>query len=248
MGILAAARPAVGAAVSDREIRRVRLGPLSVASVLILVRAKLGSAASLGFCAAVHELTGGNPLFVHELLSAADAEGVPPTDDGVVLLRSVAPLAVGTSVVERLAQIGAEAIALARALAVLGPGSEVLVVARLAELEPEVAELTADALAAAQVLAARRPLEFFHPLIGEAVYAELAPGARRLAHRKAAAIVDESGLLDRTAAHLLAAGPAGDPWVVDRLRAAAREARDRGAPEIAARYLRRALAEPPLGD
>jgi predicted ATPase len=60
----ARARPAVGAAVSDREIRRVRLGPLFVASVVILVRAKLGSAASLGFCAAVHELTGGNPLFV----------------------------------------------------------------------------------------------------------------------------------------------------------------------------------------
>ena len=97
------------------------------------------------------------------------------------------------------------------------------------------------------VAAARRPLEFFHPLIGEAVYAELAPGARRLAHREAAAIVDASGVLDRTAAHLLAAGPAGDPWVVERLRAAAREARDRGAPEIAARYLRRALAEPPLG-
>ena len=243
----AGARPAVGAAVSDREIRRVRLGPLSVASVLILVRAKLGPAASLGFCVAVHELTGGNPLFVHELLAAADVQGVPATDDGVAMLRSVAPLAVGTLVLERLARIGAEGVALARALAVLGPGSEVLAVARLAGLEPMVAELTADALASAQVLAARRPLEFFHPLIGEAVYAELAPGARRLAHREAAAIVDESGLLDRTAAHLLAAGPAGDPWVVERLRAAAREARDRGAPEIAARYLRRALAEPPLG-
>lgn len=245
-GDSAAARPAVQAAVSDREIRRVRLGPLTVASVSILVRAMLSPAASSGFCSAVHELTGGNPLFVRELLAAADAECVPPTDDGVVLLRSVAPMAVGTSVVWRLAQIGADAIAVARALAVLGPGSEVLVVARLAELEPEVAELTADALAAAQVLAARRPLEFFHPLIGEAVYAGLAPGARRLAHRRAAAIVDELGLLDRTAAHLLVAGPAGDPWVVERLRAAAREARDRGAPEIAAKYLRRALVEPPL--
>ena len=107
----AGARPAVGAAVSDREIRRVRLGPLSVASVLILVRAKLGPAASLGFCVAVHELTGGNPLFVHELLSAADVEGVPATDDGVAMLRSVAPLAVGASVLERLARIGDEGVA-----------------------------------------------------------------------------------------------------------------------------------------
>ena len=78
-------------------------------------------------------------------------------------LQLIAPAAVGPSVLARLGRMGAEAIALARAVAVLGAGSEVVVAARLAELDLVVAELTADRLAAAQILRPARPLEFFHP-------------------------------------------------------------------------------------
>lgn len=146
----------------------------------------------------------------------------------------------------RLGRVGQDAVALARAVAVLGPGTEVGTAAALAELDPEVTELTADRLAAAQIFAPVRPLEFFHPLIGAAVREDMAPGARRLAHRRAAAIVAGSGgSAARIAAHLLACAPVGDPWVVERLTAAAHEAMEHGAPEIAAAYLRRALAEPP---
>src|SRR5216683_5115604 len=49
----------------------------------------------------------------------------------------------------------------------------------------------------------------------------------------------------RVAEHLLATAPAGASWVVELLRAAARAATASGAPESAAAYLRRALAEPP---
>ena len=47
-------------------------------------------------------------------------------------------------------------------------------------------------------------------------------------------------------AHLVSSEPYGEAWVVDALRAAARLALGRGAPEAAVRYLRRALKEPPL--
>jgi DNA-binding CsgD family transcriptional regulator len=145
--------------------------------------------------------------------------------------------------------MGAQAVALARAVAVLGAGAEVALAAQLAELDRELAELTADRLAAAQILAPVRPLEFFHPLIGAAVLEDIAPGARRVAHRRAAALLDRKdggeGSLARVSAHLLACGPAGDGWVMARLVDAAREALDRGAPEVAASYVRRALAEPP---
>jgi DNA-binding CsgD family transcriptional regulator len=47
---------------------------------------------------------------------------------------------------------------------------------------------------------------------------------------------------------LLAAGPSGDPWVLERLGEAARIAQERGAPDVAARYLCRALAEPPSAE
>ena len=45
--------------------------------------------------------------------------------------------------------------------------------------------------------------------------------------------------------HLLAVQSSADPWVVARLREAAADAVDRGAPQVAAALLGRALAEPP---
>ena len=120
-----------------------------------------------------------------------------------------------------------------------------MLAAALADIDPVVAELTADRLAAAQILAPVRPLEFFHPLIGAAVYADIPLGARRVAHRRAAELVDREGErpVARTAAHLLSCGAAGDRWVVEVLRSAAREAVATGAPESASRYLERALGE-----
>ena len=233
--------------VSDGGVPRIALGPLSAAAVGQIVRAQLDEEAEEPFCTACWELSGGNPLLVRELLAAARGEGLPARGDGVPALLLVAPAAVGTSVLARLGRLGVEAVALARAVAVLGAGAEVVVAARLAGLDPVVGELTADRLAAAQILAAVRPLEFFHPLIGAAVLEDIAPGARRVAHRRAAELRDRGGegSLGRVAAHLLACGPAGDRWVVQRLGDAAREALDRGAPEVAASDLRRALAEPP---
>ena len=49
----------------------------------------------------------------------------------------------------------------------------------------------------------------------------------------------------QVAAHLVRVRPAGDGWVLARLREAARAAMDSGAPQAAADLLDRALAEPP---
>ncbi|HUJ35697.1 MAG TPA: AAA family ATPase [Solirubrobacteraceae bacterium] len=231
----------------DSDAQRVALGPLSAAAVAAIVRAQLDQEAEEAFCAACSELTGGNPLLVRELLAAVGEEGLPARGASVAALHRAAPAAVGTSVLARLGRLGVEAVALARAVAVLGPRAEVVLAARLAELDPVVAELTADRLAAAQILARARPLEFFHPLIGAAVREDIAPGAGRIAHRRAADLIDREGegSLPRVAAHLLACGPAGDEWVVQKLGDAALEALDRGAPDVAADYARRALSEPP---
>jgi hypothetical protein len=228
--------------VDDGEARRLVLGPLSAAAVGEIVRGQLDESAEESFCAAVSELSRGNPLFVRELLAAAREEGLAARDEGVPALELLAPVAVGPSVLARLGRLGAEPAALARAVAVLGSGAEVALAARLADLDTAVAELAADRLAGAQILARSRPLEFFHPLIGAAVLEDIAPGARRLAHRRAAELLADGGerSLARVATHLLACGPAADPWVVGRLADAAREAIKQGAPEIAASYARRA--------
>ena len=234
----------IAAGADDPSVHRMGLSALSVASVAALVRLELGPTAGAGFCSACWELAGGNPLYVRELLAAARAEGLSGAEDSVPALRALASSAVGALALGRLARLGPDAVSLAQALAVLGSQTEVGVAAELAGLEPADAELTADRLAAAQILAPARPLDFFHPVVGEAAYADLALGARRLAHRRAAAILDRAGAADRVAAHLLATGPASDAWVVERLSAAADTAWERGAAEVAASYLRRALTEP----
>ena len=239
-----ATQPAVSAVVSDPAVEQLRPAPLAADGVTAVIGEELGRAASPEFGLACWELTGGNPLYVRQLSAAARRENLTGSAADVAALRSLAASAVGASVLPRLAGMGPDAIALARALAVLGTGTEVAVAAELADLAPPAAELAADTLTAAQIFGATRPLEFFHPVIGEAVYADLAAGARRLAHRRAAAIVDRDGGLDRVAAHLLLTGPSSDPWTCERLSTAAQSALDRGAPEVATSYLRRALAEP----
>ena len=236
----------IAAGADDSLVHRMGLSALSVASVAALVRAELGPTASAEFCSACWELAGGNPLYVRELLAAARAEALSGAEDSVPALRALASSAVGALALGRLARLGSDAVSLAQALAVLGSQTEVGVAAELAGLDPADAELTADRLAAAQILAPARPLDFFHPLVGEAIHEDLALGARRLAHRRAAAILDRAGAADRVAAHLLATGPASDEWVVERLSAAAATAWERGAAEVAASYLRRALTEPAM--
>ena len=232
--------------VNDPAAQHIVLSPLRLNSVTAMVHSQLNEQAGSGFCRACSDLTGGNPLHVSELLAAARYEGLTGSDSDVAVLREIAPAAVSASVQARLMRMRPDAIALAEALAVLGSQTEVAPCAELAGLDPAAAELAADELAAAQFTMSARPLDFFHPLIGEAVYAGVGVGARRLAHRRAATILDRAGAgADRVAAHLLATGPAGDRWVTDRLVRAAADARDRGAPEVAASYLRRALTEPP---
>ena len=171
----------------DPSVYRMGLSALSPGSVAALVRTELGPAASAGFCSACWELAGGNPLYVRELLAAARNDGLSGAAGSVPALRALASSAVGALTLSRLARLGPEAVSLARSLAVLGSQTEVAMAADLASLDPAAAELIADELAAAQILAPARPLDFFHPLIGEAVYADLGLGARRLAHRRAAA-------------------------------------------------------------
>jgi len=91
-----------------------------------------------------------------------------------------------------------------------------------------------------------RRLSFIHPLVRESVYAELSSGERARGHARAAQLLTEAGAdAERVAIHRHEGDPAGDPEAVRVLREAAASARRRGATEVAASHLRRALREPP---
>ena len=135
------------------------------------------------------------------------------------------------------------------AVAVLGDGTELPAAARFAGLEAGEGAAAAEALAAVHVLDDGAAPGFVHPVVRAAVRANLAQGELAAAHLRAARQLRAEGASpNRIALHLLNAPPAGDGRVVEDLRAAARDALARGAPELAARLLRRALREPPATD
>jgi DNA-binding CsgD family transcriptional regulator len=147
--------------------------------------------------------------------------------------------------VQRLSRLSSAARKLARAAAVLGD-ADLRLAAGLADVDPGAAATAADELAAAGILEPGRPLRFVHPIVRAAVEADLPSGERAGLHAAAARRLASGGAsADRVAVHLLATDPAEDEWVVDSLRTAARTAIVNGAPDSAAAYLRRALAEAP---
>src|SRR4051794_32043666 len=184
-----------------------------------------------------------------ELLASVRSDGLAPTAASAAQIRSLAPESIARSVVVRLGRVSPAAVALARCVALLGSEAELRHAAALAELDMDVAAATADALVSAGLLDAGRPLRLVHPVVRASIYAELRGGERARLHGRAARLLaDEDGDVDAIAAHLLASEPAGERRTVELLMDAVTRATARGAPAMAAAYLRRAQAEPPSGD
>jgi DNA-binding CsgD family transcriptional regulator len=220
--------------------------PLSEGAVLELARAMFGEHVEPLFGAACYERTGGNPFFVAELTRELLAEGVEPTASGAEQVAELVPPGVGRVVLARLARLGADASALARAVSLLGDGAELADAAELACLSRAAAVEAVRALAAAGILRDDQRLGIAHPLMRDAIEADITPSARASEHATAARVLAVHGrTTDQVAAHVLLGPASGDAWAVERLREAARAAVQRGAPDAALPLLRRALAEPP---
>ncbi len=228
---------------------RLTLEPLRVESVAEMIRSELGVEADGAFVEACHNATGGNPFFVKELLRAALAQGIDPVEPDARKVPQLGPHEVAEAILVRLGRLGVPARRLAESVAVLGTDAELRHAAALSEISVERALAVWDELSSAEILQARQPLEFIHPIARTAVYRELAPGERSRAHRLAAGILAaDHAEWHRIATHAIACEPAADPAVVSWLRIAAEGASGAGAPDVAASYLRRALEEPPQPD
>ena len=140
----------------------------------------------------------------------------------------------------RVGRIGPQAAALVRAVAVLGVQAEIAEAAELAELDLAQTRATTGALSQAGVMEPGEPLRFVHPIVRTAIYEDTSTGDRSELHARAARLLADRGAEPESIGlHLLSCDPAGDPARVATLRDAAGMALSRGAPEAAARYLRR---------
>jgi DNA-binding CsgD family transcriptional regulator len=219
---------------------------LSASAAAMLVRERLGDEADDEFCLACHTATGGNPLFLQELLRALEAAETVPSAATAGDIEAVGPAAVSRFVLHRLAALGPGTADLARAVAVLGDDSEPELAARVSGLGDAAARVAADDLVRADIFARGERLGFVHPIVRAALYEDLAPGERQARHAAVAAQLARLGApAERVTAHLLLTPATGDQARIEILRSAATGAAHRGAPRTAAERLHRALAESP---
>ena len=231
--------------VTDPSAEVVRLPPLTRTGVAEFVESSLFDTPDPAFVDACLRATRGTPFLMRELVGALHESGISPTADGARHVERIGARTVGRSVRLRLRRLPEPAGRLARALAVLEQ-SELHQAAAFTELEQYEAEVAAEQLVSAGILDPGRPLAFSHPIVRAGLYAELSDAERAQGHRRAARVLAEQpGTRERVAKHLLVSEPGGDPWVVERLVEAGRAAARSGAPESAATFFRRALAEPP---
>ncbi|MFJ9708877.1 AAA family ATPase [Streptomyces sp. NPDC101234] len=243
------AEPLLERIAAQPDCLPVGLPALGADSVARLVRASLGQEAEPRFAAACAEAAQGNPLLLRELLRTLADNGVRPVGDQAHLVEEFRGRILADTVVRRLAGQPEPTRRLAEALAVLGDGADWHLAAELAELGEAQGREHGRRLQRIGVLAPGAVPRFDHPLVRAAI-AETVDGPVELAagHARAAELLRREGAAgDLVAAHLLLAEPSGEAWRVEVLRQAARATRGRGAPEITAAYLRRALREPMSG-
>jgi DNA-binding CsgD family transcriptional regulator len=223
----------------------LRPRPLSPPSIAVLAEAALGHPPDPEVSRACADASAGNPFLLVELL---ESMALDARDGGLTAahVRAFAPDRVSAAVTLRLKGHGSEAVALARAVAVLGQSATLANAAALARVQEEDARDVAATLARAEIFTTEEPLGFVHPLVRAAVYEELPLSTRRKQHRRAAVLLADAGAAaESVALHLMHVEPAGDEAAVGMLREAAVAAISQGATETAVGYLRRALTEPP---
>ncbi|HET9152490.1 MAG TPA: AAA family ATPase [Solirubrobacterales bacterium] len=243
------APPGLARILTDPSLRHLTLAPFTAEATVRLVGEGLGQAPDPAFAEACHEVSGGNPFLLSELVRALLEQDVSPTSLQSEKVREQAPQRVARMVLGRIARLPPYTAAVARALAILGDGSDRRLLAAMAGGDAEATQRAADELRESSIFDAGPSLRFIHPLTRNAIYTEIPFGERSVAHARAAALLRErKDEPERIATHLLATEERGDRETVETLFEAGQQALAAGAPRSAIAYLTRALREPAPAD
>jgi hypothetical protein len=218
--------------------------PLSRAAVTELAAGAFADEAE-ELAGAVHEACGGNPLLVRELLGAIarDREPREPIVETIDRVAGLGTTTLARVIADRVAALGADAVGLARAVAILGDAASLPPAFALAGLQRPAAGDAADALAVVDVIAISGEVAHFaHPLVRSAVHGAIGSADREQLHARAARLLADNGApAQQVASHLLHAPPGMNDEQIDALRTAA--AAGETGNDTAATYLRRVLRE-----
>ncbi|MET0809874.1 MAG: AAA family ATPase, partial [Thermoleophilaceae bacterium] len=200
--------------------------------------------------AEIHLAGGGNHFVIDELAGALEkaeeSNGNRPSKE---VVGGLACPGIAEWALVRAADIDPAARDLLKAIAVLGPETELRHACALAELEPAPAGELVDLLTDVGLLLQDDRLSFAQPAVASAIVAALTPSERGARYLRAANVLgDEGDNPERIADLLLHAARMGSAGTVEALSMAAAVSLGRANPFAAVRYLHRALDEPPPPD
>ncbi|WP_194911755.1 helix-turn-helix transcriptional regulator [Catenulispora rubra] len=217
--------PALAAALADASTGPLRLAPLDPltrdqAADLLGERPDADE---------IHREAAGNPQYIKVLCALRDTGSTAEA---------------GASIFAELAALEPEALAAARAAAVLGEPFHVTLLAEVAGLDEPAAVRALDQLTSVDLI---RPAErgsqlaLRHRAVGEAVYERLEPSLRFALHRRAAdALARDGAPVAQRARHVIRAADPQNPEHLTTLIAAARGSLY-NSPATAAEYLQAAV-------
>jgi DNA-binding CsgD family transcriptional regulator len=222
---------ALGEVATCAAVSRIGLEPLSRDAVAVLAAGSGVNAEQL------HQLTGGNPFFVTEVLAVG-----PEALSGQGLPRSVSEAVLG-----RLARLSAAAREAAHAVAVCGPRADVALVEKVC---PGAEVALAECLDAGALVSMDDAIGFRHELARRATLAQIPDFDRAALHKRALTILAEPPIDPNKLAELaFHAEQAGDIEAIVRYGPAAAErasvlGANREAAELYALALRHAATVP----
>ena len=225
-------------------VTTIDLAPLSASDVVAVVERAFGRMPDPLFAETCGLLTGGNPLWLHDLLASLRTCDVRPDESGVQRARELGRQLVAGRLPDLFEEPGGHVRQVACAIAVLG-SADVRTVGRVLEVPEPFVTSAVDVLRHKGVLASRE-LEFRHEDIADVVLSAVpARGLAELRHRAAAVLNDEGRPAEEVAEQLVRLPELPEPWMFCTLREAAAAAVRRGTPGSAERYLTRVLEHVP---
>jgi len=226
---------------------RVRAEPLSVTAAGKLVGAQFGSGYDPEFAEACHEITGGSPKELRTLLGRAFSHRLGGRAGECGRVRALG----GSFRQERLRFLfrrDPAVEAFGRAVVVLGAHARLRLAGRLSGIDAGGCAAARAALEGTWVTVTPERTVVPEPGLVRVVEESMTAPEAAAAHRAAAELLIECGFPpEDVAVQLLQVDTLRDGREIEQLRSAAVAARRRGAPDAAARYLRRALLDLPPG-
>ncbi|MBJ7473088.1 MAG: AAA family ATPase, partial [Solirubrobacteraceae bacterium] len=196
--------PVIATAAARGVLRRIAPRPLDLSCATEL----LGGQHSHAQVTELHRLCGGNPYFLVETARAVrSGSWRPPASDGSPGEPVAVPPLITGALATELLPLSRDARALIGAAAVLGDPFDIDLAGAVAELDDGALARAVDQLALVGLVrpsAGPRRFRFRHPLTRQAIHDDLPLGSRRLAHRRAAAVLTAAHADTPTIAHHVA--------------------------------------------